>query len=176
MANLKDSPKFNVYDDYYTPKSAWEQINHLIPKDKIIWEAFCLNADKSKSAEYLTELGNKVVYDINMDMLKNEPEKWDMIISNPPFDKNIKIPILKRMVELDKPFIIIMNSMNTFTKYIRDIFKNKFNDLQIITPYQKIQFIKLNTDNTITQTNNCSFYCIYLCYKMNLSNQQLWLE
>ena len=176
MANLQDSNIFRKYDNYYTPKSAWEQINHLIPKDKIIWEAFCLNADKSKSAEYLKELGNKVVYDKNMDMLKNEQEKWDMIISNNKFDTKIKLKILKRMVELDKIFIIILNSMNTFTKYIRVIFKDKFNDLQIITPSNKIQFIKLNTDNTITQTKNCSFYCIYLCYKMNLSNQQLWLE
>ena len=65
--------------------------------------------------------------------------------------------------------------MNTFAKYIRDIFKDKFNDLQIITPSQKIQFIRLNEDNTLTQTKSCSFYSIYLCYKMNLSNEQLWL-
>ena len=175
MANLVDSHIFRNNDNYYTPKCAWEQINHLIPKDKIIWEAFCLNADLSKSGEYLSELGNKVVYDTNMDMLKNEPEKWDIIVSNPPFDKNIKIPVLKRMLELDKPFIIIMNSMNTFTKYIRDIFKDNLQHLQIITPKQKIQFIKLNTDNTITQTNNCSFYSIYLCYKMNLDTKDLWL-
>jgi hypothetical protein len=175
MANLKDSNIFRNYDDYYTPKSAWEQINHLIPKDKIIWEAFCLNANKSKSAEYLTELGNKVVYDTNMDMLENEPEKWDMIISNPPFNTKIKLQILKRLVELDKPFILILNSLNTFAKYIRDIFKDKFNDLQIITPSNKIHFIRLNEDNTLTYTKTCSFYSVYLCYKMNLSNEQLWL-
>ena len=175
MANLKDSNIFRKYDNYYTPKSAWEQINHLIPKDKIIWEAFCLNADKSKSAEYLTELGNKVVYDTSMDMLKNQPEEWDMIISNPPFDTKIKLQILKKLVELDKPFILILNSLNTFSKYIRDIFKDKFNDLQIITPSNKIHFIRLNEDNTLTETKTCSFYSIYLCYKMNLSNEQLWL-
>ena len=32
--------KIQVFDDYYTPYYVWEQINHLIPKDKIIWEAF----------------------------------------------------------------------------------------------------------------------------------------
>ena len=68
-----------------------------------------------------------------------------------------------------------MNSFNTFAKYIRDIFKDKFNDLQIITPSNKIHFIRLNEDNTLTYTKTCSFYCIYLCYKMNLSNEQLWL-
>ena len=49
MANLVDSHKFSTFDDYYTPKSAWEYIAHLIPKDKIIWEAFCLNSKLSKS-------------------------------------------------------------------------------------------------------------------------------
>ena len=31
---------FLKHDDYMTPKHAWENINHLIPKNKIIWEAF----------------------------------------------------------------------------------------------------------------------------------------
>ena len=56
MANFKDSPKFAVYDDYYTPKWIWEKIEHLIPKDKVIWEACMLNATNSKSMEILTEL------------------------------------------------------------------------------------------------------------------------
>jgi hypothetical protein len=31
---------FLKHDDYMTPKTAWENIAHLIPKDKVIWEAF----------------------------------------------------------------------------------------------------------------------------------------
>jgi len=175
MANLKDSCKFAKYDNYYTPKSAWDQINHIIPKDKIIWESFCLGATKSKSAEYLTDLGNKVVSDTDMDFMLNQPDKWDMIVSNPPFDKTFKIPILKRMVELDKPFIIIMNSMNTFTKYMREVFKDKLGDLQIITPSKKINFIRLEENGDLTETKNCSFYSVYVCYKMDLPTKLLWL-
>ena len=122
MANLTDSPNFEVYDDYYTPKSAWENI-----------------------------------------------------ITNIPFDRELKEPILRRLVELDKPFIIIMNSMNTFTKYMRNIFKGNFQHLQVITPDSKINFIRLNEDGTLTKTKNCSFYCIYLAYKMNLKPEDLWL-
>ena len=38
MANFKLQLK--KHDDYMTPKYAWENIQHLIPKDKVIWEAF----------------------------------------------------------------------------------------------------------------------------------------
>jgi len=31
---------FIKHDDYMTPKYAWENIKHFIPKDKVIWEAF----------------------------------------------------------------------------------------------------------------------------------------
>jgi len=31
---------FLKHDSYMTPKSAWDNIKHLIPKDKVIWEAF----------------------------------------------------------------------------------------------------------------------------------------
>ena len=31
---------FTKHDDYMTPRYAWENIKHLIPRDKIIWEAF----------------------------------------------------------------------------------------------------------------------------------------
>jgi hypothetical protein len=177
MSMCKDCPKFNVHDDYYTPKSAWENINHLIPKDKVIWEACMLNSHKSKSPEYLEDLGHKVVHNKEWDILNNQPEHFDMIITNPPFETKIKKQILQRLVEIDKPFIILLNTMNTFTKYMREIFKGKLNDLQIITPSTKINYEKLDYDtNELIPTKNCSFYCIYLCYKMDLSPQDLWLD
>ena len=50
---------FSLHDDYMTLKSAWEDIKHLIPKNKIIWEAFYGNG---KSGEYLTEMGFNVIH------------------------------------------------------------------------------------------------------------------
>ena len=170
MANLKDSPKFKVHNDYYTPKIAWEKINHLIPKDKVIWEACMLNSHLSKSAEYLTELGNNVIHDTSWDILKEN--HGDLIITNPPFETKIKQSILKRLVELDKPFIIIMNSMNTFANYFTEILDKKY--IQIITPKGKINFDKMEND-TLTKTKNCSFYCVYVAYKMNLKNEDLFV-
>jgi len=177
MALVNHCPHFTNHNDYYTPLKAWKQINHLIPKDKIIYEAFMLNSDLSKSPEYLENLGNKVIFDRTVDFLNDNErlKNWDIIVSNPPFEKSLKLPILNKLVELDKPFIIIMNSMNTFSKYMRTIFKDKIKDLQVITPQGKINFDKLE-DGVLTPTKSCVFYSCYVVYKMNLSQNQLWLK
>ena len=170
MANCKDCPKFAVHDQYYTPKYAWEKINHLIPKDKVVWEACMLNSHLSKSAEYLTELGNNVVHDTSWDILKED--HGDIIITNPPFETKIKQMILKRLVELDKPFILIMNSMNTFANYFTEILDTEH--LQIITPKGRINFDKMQ-NGEVKKTNNCSFYCVYVAYKMRLASKDLFV-
>jgi hypothetical protein len=175
MANLVDSHKFSTFDDYYTPKSAWEYIAHLIPKDKIIWEAFCLNSKLSKSINNLKELGFNVVGNTELDFFNSETRpKYDMIVSNPPFDKNIKIPILKRLVADGKPFILIMNSMNIYSNYFNEIFADNKKYLQLIIPRGKIYFEKLEGDITILRKNT-SFYCVYVCFKMNIPNEKLWI-
>jgi len=85
-----------------TPKYAWENIQHLIPKDKVIWEAFY---GGGKSGEYLKELGFDVIHD-EVDFFEND--LGDIIVSNPPF--SLSKAVIKRLFELDKPFIIIFTS------------------------------------------------------------------
>ena len=175
MANLKDSPHYQIHDDYYTPKSAWENIQHLIPADKVVWEAFLLNSHLSKSVANLKSLNKNVIGDTSWDFFDkcNELE-YDMIVSNPPFDKTIKIPILKKLVELDKPFILIMNSMNIYSNYFNDIFKNVRKDLQIVIPKGKIHFEMLK-DGKCELKKQTSFYCVYVAYKMNIPNDKVYL-
>ncbi len=175
MANFKDSSKFQVHNDYYTPEYAWTNISHLIPKDKVVWEACMLNSHKSKSPEYLSKICQEVVFNCDMNMLETQPSNYDMIITNIPFETKIKKDILKKLVELNKPFIIIMNSLNIYSKYIRDIFKDNFKDLQVIIPDGKIHFEKLLDNGNLEYKPNTSFYCCYVCYKMNLKNEDLWL-
>ena len=176
MGDCKDCHNYRiVHNDYYTPEYAWNNIKHIIPKDKIVWEACMLNSEKSKSPEYLKKLCKEVVYDHKLNMLENTPEKYDIIITNPPFESKLKQSVLKRLVELDKPFIIIMNSMNIYAKYIRDIFKDNIEYLQIINPRGHIHFQKLMDNGDLIYKPNTSFYSIYVCYKMNISNKDLWL-
>ncbi len=168
MVNLKANSKLNIHDDYYTRKKTWEQIKEYIPNDKIIWE-FCLLNSNEQSKKHLQELGFEVVGDKTIDFFNHN--LGEVLVSNIPFSSEIKIRMLKRLVELDKPFIIIMNHMNTFTKYFKEIFENK--EIYYITPSTKIHYDKY-IDGELKETkNNTSFYSIYVCYKV--IDKNIWI-
>jgi len=158
---------FTKHDDYMTPKHAWEDIKQFIPKDKVIWEAFYGNGDSGK---HLTELGFNVIHQ-EVDFYENN--FGDIIVSNPPFSdcKNV----MKRLAELDKPFILIMPSSKINTSYFRENFKDK--GVQIIIPRKRIQFVKL-VDGEIPANYKscCNFDCFYYCYKINLKESITWLS
>ncbi len=175
MSNFKDHPKFSKWNDYYTTQETWEMIADIIPKNKVIWEACMLNSDKSKSPQILKQItGNKVVYNTKLDMLERRL-KCDMIITNIPFETNIKKQILARLVQINKPFIIIMNSCNMFSKYMREIFGKKIKHLQIITPNGKIHYEKLLENGELELKKQTTFYSCFVAYKMKLKREQLWL-
>ena len=156
-----ETKTFSTHDDYMTPKSAWEQIKDLIPADKVIWEPFY---GDGKSGEYLRELGFDVIHNPNEDFF--EHDKGDIIVSNPPFTK--KKDIFSRLIELDKPFIIISSQNLIFTQYFQNIMKDK--KLQLIVPRKRIQFIKISNGEYIDTGNKCNFDCFYYCYKLGLKN------
>lgn len=163
-----DTKTFLKHDDYMTPKYAWENIAHLIPKDLIIWEAFY---GDGKSGDYLKELGFNVIHE-PIDFFTEEPEHYDIIVSNPPFSK-VK-EILKHLLKIDKPFMLIMPSSKINTSYMR-AWKDK--NLQIIIPRKRIHFEKQVDGKKVEGWKNaCAFDCFYYCYKMNLSSDIIWLE
>ena len=156
---------FSTHEDYMTPKNAWENIKHLIPKDKIIWEAFY---GDGKSGDYLRELGFNVIHE-PIDFYKNN--KGDIVVSNPPF-RNSK-EVLLRLKELNKPFILTLPQPKINTQVIRE----HFQDIQLIIPRKRIQFKKL-IDGKIPDNykSDCNFDCYYYCWKINLENDIIWLE
>jgi hypothetical protein len=157
---------FLKHDDYMTPKYAWENIKDYIPKDKVIWEAFY---GDGKSGNYLTELGFNVIHN-PVDFFENN--LGEIIVSNPPFSKTKEI--MKRLLVLDKPFILILPSSKINTSYFRE-WKDK--ELQIIIPRKRIHFEKLIEGKTPENWRNaCNFDCFYYCYKMNLKSNIIWLE
>lgn len=160
---------FTKHDDYMTPSYAWDNIKHLIPKDKIIWESAYGDGESGK---YLENLGFKIIHK-NIDYLKTEPTNWDIQITNPPF--TIKKEWFNRAKELNKPFIIISPASMICTQYIRKLFQNE--KLQIIIPRKRIHFIKMiNGKIKENQKNICNFDCFYYCWKMELDKDIIWLD
>jgi len=172
MENFKDSIKWNNHNDFYTKKSTWEKITPFIPKSKIIYE-FCLLHSNEQSKKYLEELGYQVIGNSTIDFLGYNKEEQDcsILVSNIPFSSNLKIRMLKKLVKLDKPFIIIMNSLNIFTKYFKEIFKDK--EIYFIIPSTKIHYDKYIKGELQPPENKTSFHSIFVTYKV--IDKNIWI-
>ena len=164
------NPKtFIKHDDYMTPKYAWENIQQFIPKDKVIYEPFY---GDGKSGDYLRELGFEVIHE-PVDFFEND--LGDIIVSNPPFSKSKAI--MKRLKELDKPFIMIFPASKLCTCYMRDFTKDNTEPLQIIVPKKRIHFLKLINGKPIEGwKNECNFDCFYYCWKIKLPSSLVFLD
>jgi hypothetical protein len=152
-----------------TPRYAWENVAHLIPKDKVIWEAFY---GDGKSGEYLRELGFNTIHE-EIDFFTED--RGDIIVSNPPFSKSKDV--LTRLKELNKPFMIILPASKVTTQYVRGLFKDTEDKLQLVIPRKRIHFQKqINGKMPEGWKNCCYFDCFYYCWKMRLPRDLLWLE
>ena len=69
-----------------------------------------------------------------------------------------------------------MPSSKINTGYVRELFKNSADKLQVIIPRKRIQFIKL-VDGKVPDNwkSDCNFDCFYYCWKMNMERDITWL-
>ena len=95
-------------DEVYTPFYAVDPLVKYIPKEWTIWMPF----DEEWSAFYQTfkERGYNIIRSSIKDgksFFEYEPsERYDCIISNPPFSK--KDMVLQRLDKLGKPFAVLL--------------------------------------------------------------------
>lgn len=144
-------------DEVFTPAYAVKPILKYVNKDWTIWCPF--DELDSEFVKLLTENGNKVITSHifnGQDFFKYEPEeKYDAIISNPPF--SIKDKILKRLYELNKPYAMLLplptlQGQKRF-KYLKDI--------QALIFDKRINYFK-NKETKKIQTG-AAFASIYIC-------------
>ena len=110
--------KTDESNENYTPYYGVDPIVKYISKDKIIW----CPCDEEWSAFYQTfkQNGYQVIRSSlseGKDFFTYEPDKWDVIVTNPPF--NIKDKILERLYSFNKPFavVLLMNSLQGKARY-----------------------------------------------------------
>jgi hypothetical protein len=152
----------NENDNFTTERKGWKIIESYIPKDVKIWAPFYSDG---KQSEYFKEMGHDIIHE-DKDFFSYTPE-YDIIIDNPPFSK--LRPILNKLKEIDKPFILIMPSSKINAVWFQRLFKDH---LQLIIPLKKISFENLNPD--IPFSFNWGTY--YYCYKMNLDKDLIFID
>lgn len=144
-------------NELYTPLYAVDPILKYIPKDKIIWCPF----DEEWSAFYrrLKEEGYNVVRSSlkdGQDFFTYEPNKWDMIVSNPPFSSKNKV--LERLYSFKKPFAILLplNSLQGKTR-----FKFFTQGIQLLSFDSRISFHKPDSMDIVIKGS--PFATAYFC-------------
>ena len=94
-------------DECYTPAYGVAPIIKYIPPKATVWCPFDTN--ESEFVKQINENGNKVIashIDNGQDFYGYEPsERWDVMISNPPFTNKRKI--FERALSFNKPFALM---------------------------------------------------------------------
>lgn len=139
---------FCTEDEWMTPYDAWQNVAHLLPKDKVIWEPFYGDGNSGK---FLSQLGFNVIHK-KMDFFENN--FGDVIVSNPPFS-DVK-SVLERLLILGKPWVLLMSVQKLSTNYFRELLD--LDRLQIVIPYDRVSFNKFGSTEAETR---CPFDCYY---------------
>lgn len=140
------------------PKGGVKPILKYIPKDKIIWLPF--DTEESNFTKVFKENGYKVIFTHirnGQNFYNYEPEKWDIIVSNPPFTN--KRCIFERALSFNKPFALLMTNTWLNDAAPKQLFKDR--ELQLLMFDKRIKYI-----NNGIQLPNPTFSSSYYCYKL----------
>lgn len=150
MSSWLNTNSFNEKDEYYTPNILVKPIIQYIKPKSIIWCPF-----DTENSEFVIELQKnniEVIYSHiwnNKDFFNYEPDRWDCIISNPPFTR--KLEVLDRCYKLNKPFALVLGLPILNYQEVGDFFLDK--DLQLLIVNKKVSF-----DGNTASFNN-SYFC-----------------
>lgn len=151
MSNWLNYVKFNVKDEYYTPKILVEPIVKYIPEGSTIWCPF--DTKDSEFVRRFQEHNCKVIYShlwTGQDFFDYEPDiEYDYIISNPPFSR--KLEVLERLYQLNKPFAMVLGLPILNYQEIGNFFVGR--DIQLLIVDKKVSF-----DGKTSSFNN-SYFC-----------------
>lgn len=151
--------KKNSSDNLQTPPIALKPLLPFIKKDWVIWEPAC------GKGNLVNELKRKGYKTIGTDILKGQdffkinPEKWDCLITNPPY--SIKDEWIERCFYFDKPFALLLpiTALETGRRQ-----KQWEKGLQLMLFNKRINF-ELEKKN---KKSNCWFATAWFTYKLNL--------
>jgi len=159
-------------DEQHTPRYGVEallpHIQHL--KEKIIWCPF--DKEDSEFVKALKENNFNVVFShiaTGQDFFNYEPEKWDVIISNPPY-KNKRL-FWERCLDLKKPFALLLPVNILSDSVINATTKGRDADFQLLIPNKRMRFFNKLTGKI---GNQPTFKAVY--FGINIFKQQIILQ
>ena len=154
------------FDEIYTKRIDADQLvkylkdNNIIDNNTLIWLPF--NDYQASNISKALLDGGYSNQKLTKDDFYSLNESYDIIISNPPFSKRTKL--FTRLMELDKPFILLQPiqafNNNSFVKMLC----KKSNDFGFLCPKNRMGFIV----NGVEKDKTTAFYSFWLCYKTKI--------
>lgn len=146
-------------DAWETPDHAWDAVLKFVSKSLIIWEPFYCTG---RSGRYIKNRGY-TVYHEDRDFFKYQPDRFDIIVSNPPFSN--KEEVFQRLLTFNKPFAMLIPLNSVANNFIKRCFNTADlrSKLQLLFTAKKVNFLRNGKPGP-----NCSFNVTWLCYGMGL--------
>lgn len=142
-------------DECYTPDYGVTPILEFIPPDVTVWCPF--DTDDSEFVKQIS-LTNTVTHSHigdGRDFFDYEPEHWDIIVSNPPFQG--KRQFFERALSFNKPFALLMTATWLNDAAPAQLFATR--QMQLLLFDKRMEFIQPNAK----QRNKVTFNSIYFC-------------
>lgn len=142
-------------DECWTPDYGVIPILEFIPKGKVVWCPF-----DSEDSEFVKQISrvNPVVFSHiweGKDFFEWEPEEWDIIISNPPFQGKRKF--FERALSFGKPFALLMTMAWMNEAAPVQLFEER--GLQLLLFDKRIEYKQSNPKKVGKITFNSSYFC-----------------
>lgn len=154
-------------NDFQTPNIAIDPLLPYLRKEWVIWECAC---GKGNIVNYLSNQGFLVEGTDKLtrhDFLSWSPDKFDCIITNPPY--SIKQKFLERCYKLGKPFALLLPLTTFETKKRQDLFRQ--NGVEVIMfPF------RINFETPSGRGSGSWFATAWFTWGLNIGKQLTFLD
>ena len=167
MNKHSSKTKMKQDDEYYTQPSTWELVLPYINRIDVLYEPFY---GQGHTLKFFNENKYCMIGTKDADFFTNEKDlrDCDVVVSNPPFTK--KYPIMKKLVDCKKPFILILPLSSINTLSFRKCFNNEMKDVSIMIPKGRIKFIQSGSVKKSPSFESC-----FVCWKIDLPQKLIFL-
>jgi len=160
-----------INDEWQTTREAWAQITPFLKRfrSSCVWMPFYYDG---KCGQYLKELGFYKVVHTNADFFerakdKNFVDTVDLVLDNPPYTgADVKSRILTTLIQMRKPFILLLPSSVLFSQLFRETLSTE--SVQLIIP--KRVNVRKTGDEAVPFK-----YLVWLCHGVNLPRDLIWV-
>ena len=150
---------YDSSDEQYTPNYGVVPILKYIPSNAIVWCPFDL--PHSEYVKQISELDNVEVVHSHLldgkDFFKYEPDKWDYVVSNPPF--KIKRLFFERALDLGKPFALLSPLIWLNDSGPKLVYLNAKKDMQLLMFDKRMRFADTKGEILNKITFSSAYYC-----------------